>query len=321
MKEAKAAGTGPRRLLWPVIKTLVALGLLAWIATKVDFGRAFGTVRLLSMPVVAAVFTLLALQALLSAWRWAAISALAGPRLPLKPAFHYFMASLFYNQALPSPIPGDAARIVGATRWGLTLGEATLGVLLDRVLTLFGLLILAFAGLVAMKQVYGAALPVPHLLELMALGILAGVVAVLVLAIRPRVIAPLHSGRLAAVSEVVARLFGSRAIVLMLLITLVIHGLSVAAVYALASGLGLPLSIGAAVCAVPAVLLIAVFPVSIGGWGVREGGMIMALAAFGIGSTDAATLSVVFGLFQLVVGLAGGVFVVLPSSGRTLAGH
>ncbi len=318
---SEAGGSSPGRLLWPVAKTAVALGLLAWIATKVDFARAIETVRSLSLPVVIAVLALLVLQAYLSAWRWAAISALAGPRLPLRPAFHYFMASLFYNQALPSPIPGDAARIAGATRWDMTLGEATIGVLLDRVLTLFGLLLMAFAGLMAMKQIFGVDLPVPHLLELMALGILAGVIAVLVLAIRPRAIAMLHSGRLAAVSAVVARLFGSRAVVLMLLLTFVIHGLSLAAVYVIASGLGLALSWGVALCAVPVVLLIAVFPVSVGGWGVREGGMIMALAGFGIGSTDAATLSVVFGLFQLVVGLAGGVFVVLPSSGRTLSGR
>jgi len=68
------------------------------------------------------------------------------------------------------------------------------------------------------------------------------------------------------------------------------------------------------------VLLIAMVPISVGGWGLREGGMVISLAVFGIGTTDAATLSVVFGLLQLVVGLAGGVFVLSrPHSGKIKA--
>ena len=118
--------------------------------------------------------------------------------------------------------------------------------------------------------------------------------------------------------ELSDRLFGSHAIIFLLFLTFIIHGLSLAAVYAIASSLDLALSLGVVCSAVPVVLLISIFPVSVSGWGVREGAMIVVLSGFGISSTNAATLSVVFGLFQLIVGLSGVVFVFWPMRGHAL---
>ncbi|MBX5181987.1 flippase-like domain-containing protein [Rhizobium sp. NZLR3b] len=304
----------------PVLKVAVALGLVIWIARKVDFSEGWAAVQALSATTIWVSVFLLLLQALLSAWRWCLLSEMIGQRLKISGAMKLFMQSLFYNQALPSPIPGDAARIFGAVKYGLTVGEATLGVVMDRMLTLFGLAVVALIGLIIMRAAYGHDFPIPYLTEFTALGVVGTTALAIAFGWRQQLFIRFLPARLHTLSAVLRAFITHRRMVGIFLLTLVIHGLSVVSLEILVLGLGLPLGWGQAAAAFPPVLLIAMVPISVGGWGLREGGMIISLAVFGIGTTDAATLSVVFGLLQLVVGLAGGVFVLSrPHSGKIKA--
>jgi uncharacterized membrane protein YbhN (UPF0104 family) len=56
----------------------------------------------------------------------------------------------------------------------------------------------------------------------------------------------------------------------------------------------------------PPVMLVIALPISAGGWGVREGAMVTALALVGIGSAPALLLSVELGLITMLVSLPGG---------------
>ena len=56
---------------------------------------------------------------------------------------------------------------------------------------------------------------------------------------------------------------------------------------------------------VPPVVLITMLPISIAGWGVREGAMILALGQIGVAPVDALSLSVLFGLTGLAAALPG----------------
>jgi uncharacterized membrane protein YbhN (UPF0104 family) len=48
-------------------------------------------------------------------------------------------------------------------------------------------------------------------------------------------------------------------------------------------------------------------PISIGGWGVREGAALLAFGLFGTPPEDALAISILFGLVYSVIGLFGGV--------------
>lgn len=316
------ASSSPRlvRIGIPALKLAVALGLVIWIASRVNFSQAWAAVRTLSAATISVSVFLLLLQAALSAWRWCLLSEMIGQRLKISGAMKLFMQSLFYNQALPSPIPGDAARIFGSLKYGLTIKEATLGVVMDRILTLFGLAVVALIGLIIMRVSYGHDFPIPYLAELTALGVAGTIASALVFSWRRHFFVRFLPAKLHALSAALQAFITHRRMPGIFLLTLLIHGLSVVSLEILVLGLGLPLDWGQAAAAFPPVLLIAMIPISVGGWGLREGGMIISLAVFGIGTTDAATLSVVFGLLQLVVGLAGGVFVLSrPHSGKIKA--
>jgi len=54
------------------------------------------------------------------------------------------------------------------------------------------------------------------------------------------------------------------------------------------------------------VLLLSLLPISIAGWGVREGAMIACLGLVGVDAASAFAVSALFGLTSVVVGLPGG---------------
>jgi hypothetical protein len=56
----------------------------------------------------------------------------------------------------------------------------------------------------------------------------------------------------------------------------------------------------------PPVMLLVALPVSAGGWGVREGAMVAALALVGVGREPALLLSIELGLLWTLVALPGG---------------
>jgi uncharacterized membrane protein YbhN (UPF0104 family) len=57
----------------------------------------------------------------------------------------------------------------------------------------------------------------------------------------------------------------------------------------------------------PLVTLVTTVPISVGGWGVREGAMVTALGLVNIQPSVALAVSIQFGLIMLAVGLPGGV--------------
>ena len=57
---------------------------------------------------------------------------------------------------------------------------------------------------------------------------------------------------------------------------------------------------------IPPVILITTIPISIAGWGVREGAMVAVLAYAGISEGDAFILSLLLGISILIASLPGG---------------
>ncbi len=79
-------------------------------------------------------------------------------------------------------------------------------------------------------------------------------------------------------------------------------------VFVLASGLGVALTLPEALALVPAVMLMTVFPVSVAGWGVREGAMVVMLSFAGVTPEVGLAISLLFGLLLIVSALPGLAF-------------
>ena len=253
--------------------------------------------------------------------------------------WRYTIIGMFFNQLLPSGIGGDGIRMWYARRAGLPLGVAVGTVIVDRILGLLGLLLLVIIGL-------------PYLLSLRAAGLAAIVIAVsavlLAFAIGiffwiDRIMAStatLVRGRLAAsftrrplvarlkhglerTARDMRRLLGALpsgpATLLLSLVNQIVVGL---VVLYLARSMSLSLSLAAAVFLFPPVLLLSMIPISLAGWGIREGAMVVIFSLAGLPADASLSISVLFGACLILSGLPGGLFWLLSRRGATGAhGH
>lgn len=103
------------------------------------------------------------------------------------------------------------------------------------------------------------------------------------------------------------QLLWSRAILAIGAVAICIHLISAATIVASASALDVDLPMSAALVLTPPIVLVTMLPISLAGWGVREGAMVVGLAQLGIGSDAAILVSVLFGLGQMASSLPGGV--------------
>jgi hypothetical protein len=84
----------------------------------------------------------------------------------------------------------------------------------------------------------------------------------------------------------------------------------------LAQALGVPVTALDMLAVMPAVTLATTLPISLGGWGVREGLLVLLLGRLGVPAGDALTLSLLFGGFSVLCGVPGLLaWVVLRGSG------
>jgi len=283
-------------------------GALVWLVLRgVDLGAAVNRMSRLSPEAAVLAIALLLSHCFVAGWRWRMVMRLFGPMLPLATSIRLFLEGYFFNNALPSTIGGDGVRIWRAARLGLPLRASVSGVLLDRVTGLTGLFILVAAG----QPLLYARITDPATRLAFAAILVAGVagIALLILArfIPKRLIPmPLHES-VDELSEATHAAYLRPAVSLPVLgLSVVVHGLIVLSVYVIAVGLGLEVGLFESLVLVPAVILLSTLPVSVGGWGLREGLMVAALGLADVPADAALTVSVLFGFAQIIAGLPGG---------------
>ena len=122
-----------RRLLPFALKAAVS-GLLLYLALNwANIGMVGDRLSRLNLGWVALGLLVLLLQIVVLAVRWRQIILQCGVPISLAQSYRYCMVATFFNQALPSSVGGDAARIWMLARQGAGWSVATYSVLVDRV--------------------------------------------------------------------------------------------------------------------------------------------------------------------------------------------
>lgn len=297
-----------KRAISLALKFLVS-GLLIWFLFR-DIDLASTVERLTSIDPMwlALTVVLLLAQVVVMVFRWRGVCAAIGTPLPFLRTLQFLFIGLFFNQVLPASVGGDAFRIYKVHRFGRRLGEAVNGVMLDRVAALVAIVVLVVLTTPFLFTRLGDD-PARWLFPALAVPAAAGVGVLMMLDRLPVALSRWRLVRgIAALAADTRRLFLAPANAVRVMGTAVLgHVLLSVAVYALARGLDV--SVGLIDCLVlfPPVILISAMPISIAGWGVREGAMVTAFAFAGVPSEGALVISVMFGLLLIVTALPGGV--------------
>ena len=93
----------------------------------------------------------------------------------------------------------------------------------------------------------------------------------------------------------------------MVTLALAILAGTVLVIWLIAESIAADLSLLHCIVLVPPVILISMIPISIAGWGVREGAMVVALGFVDVPAADALVISLAFGILLIAAGLPGGV--------------
>lgn len=289
-----------------LLKLLVSLTLLYFVLRPFDLSALAVRLANLSYPWALFALVLGAVQIVLLGIRW---SAIAGEQvLPMRKAVRLSFIGSFFGQVLPSTIGGDAARIVLLARTGAGWAKAAHSVVADRVIGLLMLALIVFACVLFTFARVSDPIARAALIAVAAAAIL-GAAVFLLLHRRPfslltRLPLGTHLAEASALALSVLRVPRTAALVTFCSIA----GQLVAVVIAWSCGQAMSASVPFfdLLVLLPPVLLIATAPVSIAGWGLREGTMTTVFTLAGLSSTDGLMISLSFGLVNLVIGCVGG---------------
>jgi hypothetical protein len=97
------------------------------------------------------------------------------------------------------------------------------------------------------------------------------------------------------------------------------HLASVFVIYALFAAFGTPQLLRDCLILTPFPLLLSLLPISVGGWGVREGTLVAAFSLVGVAPELTLTVSITFGLILLVASLPGSIVLLNVMTARSEA--
>jgi uncharacterized membrane protein YbhN (UPF0104 family) len=290
-------GIGPAvRRLGPSLLRLAAGVTVLWFLVRQLGGAPFEDgLRAVTWQAVAAAATLTALTTVCSAWRWRVVARALGVDIGLPGAVCAYYRSLFLNCVLPGGVLGDLHR---AVTHGRRAGDVARGVRAVAWERLCGQVIQAVVTAVVLLTLPS---PVRPALPYVLAG-LAGVAGCAVLVVRGA--ARRGQSRLTRAARAVAADLRRGLLVpgvwpqVTLASVLVVAGHTATFVVA-ARVAGCTAPLGELVALLMVVQTAVVIPLSIGGWGLREGAAAWAFAAAGLGAANGVTVATLYAVIML----------------------
>lgn len=303
------------RALSTAAKATVTVLLLALLFRKINYTSTLHHLAEIKPFTACGGLTILFFGLLAATARWRIVLRSIGRLLDTWRLFRINLIGQFFNQALPSTIGGDGMRVWLLYRRGCSFAEAFNSVLIDRIAGFVVLAIMSLYGLPTLAERIFA-IPKVQVIAGVAVVIVVTLILLYLLARLRKRLAKFRAGRF--VAQIVAdALFltarpGAAAKIAALSIVAQLSGFLV--VWLILRDLGADVSVVGVMIVAPVVFLLLVLPISIAGWGLREGLFVLGFGLLNVREEIALAASIVFGLISLVVGLIGGVFWLLESS-------
>lgn len=272
---------------------------LAWAAALIAlfvwaFGSAHvaGRLKEANPEWIALAVTCLLAQTVAMALRWRLVAQCLDIRFPVGWAIREYLVSQLANTTLPGGVVGDGARAVRSQVGPGGLKRAAQAVLFERAFGQVGLLAVGIAGLTSAIAAPGPLdWPAPLVRGIAITGLVAALLA------GAGVIA-LRGGRITAL---VARcLPNGRVRVIHAALSIIAALLNVAAFAACARAAGVVLSVQAIFVVIPLILTAMVIPLTVAGWGWREGAAAALFPLAGASASAGVAASILFGITMMI---------------------
>jgi uncharacterized membrane protein YbhN (UPF0104 family) len=289
------------KIVAPIVCSIVALLI---VSQFIDWRAALADALRAPPWAIAAGACLVWVQLALCGMRLRGLANALGAPITWPASTAVWSLSYLGGLVLPTSVGGEIVK--GAVLLGWTrFPSKIIGLLaLERIAALLALilLVLAAAPFAASMAGFGYELPI-------ALAAIAWIACILLgLVYRPRLAAAL--GRFLrllrtppAAADAVANAIASAPMGKSVAISLAIHVLTLGVLGLLLIGFGTPAPLAEAAAGGPIVTFAAMLPISVGGFGVREGAFVLVFGAFGIDASRAAAVALAWWGVQAIAGL------------------
>lgn len=295
-----------------LIRLLVSVSILAVILHSIDIRQAWREVPNARLDWLLLALLMQFSSTAMAAYRWQLIMR----NLDFGQSLSFYQGSyfkgMFFNQGLPTSIGGDAVRVLDVANRGFRKRDALYGVAIDRIAGLGALLLLTLVAHLIDPDLLPDQVYRP-VLWLLTAG-LAGFASLAFLGSWPWLGRQPQLVVLKSLSDRVL-LAVSRRRFLLLTSSLLVPLLAMLAFFAVGRALGLRYDLLTYLAIVPPALVLTVIPISIAGWGVREGALVSLFSLIGADKTVVLLMSLVYGVL-LILASSPGLVVFLKSRRR-----
>lgn len=296
-----------------VLRAAFSIGLLAGLAWWLDLGPVVSRLAQMRLGWVLLAVAISVVQVAVLAWRWRFTAGCLGVDLSYTAAWREYYLSIFLNQVMPGGVVGDVSRAWRQarvqTRQREPAGPAVRAVIFERLS--------AQAVMTAVAVVSLLALPVTvnRGSRLVLFG--AGAVAVLIV-IAMVVWMRRQSSAQSLVGQVLADLDAAHlsgpVFAAQLVSAAIVVGTYLGTYLTAARAVGMDTPLPVLLPLVAPVLMSMLIPVTVAGWGLREGAAAVLWGAVGLTAADGVLVSVAYGLLVLIGSLPGALFLMRPGT-------
>jgi hypothetical protein len=300
----------------------VSLALLAILVTKIDPDELVPPNRSLpgTLFFLCTGLALMGLSFVVAAWRWQRVLAVYDAHIPLRTLLKHYLAGQFVGNALPSTVGGDVLRISRCSKDTGSTEVAFASVVIERLTGFVALPFLIFVGFALRPDLVGVGRS--WLAMATAVATLAVLGIIVLLSASPRLAGRyVHKAnwtRYVGIVHVgIDRFRRDPRDAAAALAAAVAYQLTViSAVYCAVHTIGLTIPNGAVLAFIPAVAMVQVLPISVGGLGVREGMLVLLLHPLGVPTGQAVAVGLLWYAMTVLVSLVGAPAFAMGHHGR-----
>ena len=287
-----------RRWLLACTQIVVSISLIVWIFLNIDFHDTLKLVA--STSILSFIFCMISLAVLVIPaairWRWFVgkfmPDGMTEPALGL--AIRINTVNIALNQFLPSTLGGDLYRVIVAKSFGLSLLRSTGATVADRLSAFVILIVISGPALImtlaSLKDIFW----------LPQMPISLAIMAMIGLCLICWVFIHKYATKFASAFTLLQSFLRSNGLISRVVFTsLTIQLVTLAVMIVTAKTLGIALGFFSLFGIMAASLVASRLPISVAGWGVREGVLVGFMGANGIAAEKAFATSVIYGLAEL----------------------
>lgn len=296
------------------IRIILTLSIIVIILTQVDYELLGHEISNINLHLFLLSACAIAAQIFFLNIRWHLLINAGRQKLDFKTSSMINVAGIFANTIFISSIGGMVAKPALSIRYGISVLHSLFATLLDRFLTFIALIVLSVFAVPFLSDILHQDLFSVIAMCALLCGLIGGSFLIL-----------LHSGgfkSLFLTSNKRMRLLASlknltqnkRTLSLICFSSIASQCFFIVAVLLLAQGYEFEGNPFAFAAILPVLALISSLPISVGGWGVREGAFIYGLGLIGFAKESALLLAIQVGVVTLLTPMIIGFFLILISS-------